>query len=131
MTLWDDLRLYLPDLRAAAESRMTETVQIGPEVDSGVGMETVWTVVPVYEGPARFILRSMASSDMVGADQPFDRQSPELHLPHGTQGVLVDHVAVIVGSTDDESLIGRRFRIAGLPQAGQTTAARYPVVEST
>lgn len=120
--------------RAHALARMTETVRIGTlTTEDEPDRETLDPIVTfdwVYTGPARmkFITQTLSERDAAG--QPIAIQSLELHVPSQTVGIVTDMYAVIDASTADTSLVGRVFRIKGLPQAGQTTAARFPVEET-
>ena len=127
MTLGTDVDAALPYFRAQAESRMSETVQVTTteKQDTG-GFDPEQVPTTHYSGRARVKFASQVVSDREVAGQFPVVQSVELHLPSGTV-VPRGSVAEVTASTADSSLVGRRFTVTGLPQAGQTTAARYPV----
>jgi hypothetical protein len=45
--------------------------------------------------------------------------------------VPVGHWFEVTASSSDPSLVGRRFKVKGTPQSGQTTSHRYPVSEES
>lgn len=119
--------------RKMANARMTETVRIGTltygDVPEGeIDPEQVFEVE--YEGPARVSWNTYTVQQTTPGDQPVALSTPILSIPSGTFDVTVDMRAVVDASTADLSLVGRTFRIKGLPQSGQTTALRYPLEES-
>ena len=75
---------------------------------------------------------SLTVSERDQAGQLLAVQSSEVHVGVGaTPNVLPDHFCRVTASTVDSSLVGRKFRIAGFPASGQTTAHRYPVSEAS
>lgn len=130
--LGDDIAAALPELRAHAVSRMTETVRIGT-LDEGVDEETLEPVTvfdSVYEGAARLRFPQSPSGEVDAASQLVVLQGAVLSLPSGTAGITPDMRAIVDDSTSDAALIGRVFRIRGFAAAGQTTATRFSVEES-
>lgn len=120
--------------RTHASARMTETVRVGRIVTEDqpdpATLDPIVTFVEVYNGAARIKFVTQTLSERDAAGQPIAIQSLELHVPSQTIGIVADMYAIVDASTADASLVGRTFRIKGLPQAGQTTAARYPVEET-
>lgn len=134
MTLGTDLTEALPELRAAAESRMTQTWRIGTlsETTDPATFDVVKTVQPVvYTGRGRLKPSTTAGTNADAAGQLVAIYSLELHLPVGTTGIERGMVAICDACPEDPSLVGRMVRIAGGPSQGQVTAARYPVDDST
>jgi len=117
--------------RRMAASRMSETVQVFTvSLQETGGIRPVEVRTVHYDGPARVKFSSSVVSDAVAAGQLVATQSVELHLPSGSV-VPVDASVEVTASSVDGSLVGRRFTVSGRPQAGQTTAARYPVKEGS
>ncbi|MFZ4843950.1 DUF6093 family protein [Mycetocola saprophilus] len=119
--------------RRLAVARMSETVEIGVEVEGPpdpVTLEPTNVMEVHYRGPARWKYPNLASFDRNAGGQQFTEQTLMVHLPTGAATeVATDDTVIVTASTADTSLIGRRGRIAGRPQSGQTTAHRYPVEE--
>lgn len=121
--------------RAAAELRMTETFRIfevtGSTTDPDNDLQVVDVEVDRYVGIGRWVFRSSVVSDVDVASQLVTSQSERVDLPAGTDSVGPGMFGVCTASAVDSTLVGRRFRVEGMPAAGQTTAARFPVVEVT
>lgn len=121
--------------RAAAELRMSESFRIfevmGTTTDPDNDLQVVDVEVDRYNGPGRLVFRSSVVSDADVGSQLVAVQGARIDLPVTDVGVGTDMVAVVTGSSADASLVGRRFRVEGMPAAGQTTAHRYAVVEVT
>jgi hypothetical protein len=119
--------------RNMANARMTETVRVGEllygEVPEGdIDPDQVFTAT--YDGPARVSWKTYTVQQTTPGDQPVALSTPILSLPSGTLGVTVDMRVIVDASTADTSIVGRTFRIKGLPQSGQTTAFRFPLEEA-
>lgn len=121
--------------RAAAVSRMSESFRIfevtGRTPDPDNDLREVDVEVDRYVGIGRLVFRSSVVSDVEVASQLVASQSARIDLPAGTTGVGTSMFAVVTASTSDATLVGRRFRIEGMPAAGQTTACRLQAVEIT
>lgn len=138
MSLGSDLAAALPDLRAEANSRMTESITVGTFED-GTDPETFeptrTPVITRYEGLGRIRYASLAtsgtasSSDQIG--QPVVVQSPYLSIPHGSPRLYEGDEVVVDASSADDLFVGRRYQVAGNATIGQTTAHRYPLAELT
>lgn len=115
--------------RRVARARMTDMVQVTTtDLQDTGGLNPERVTVTHYAGPARVKFSSQVASDTEVAGQFPVVQSVELHLPSGT--VVPPKADVLVtASRSDPALVGRRFTVTGMPQAGQTTASRYPVKE--
>lgn len=117
--------------RKMAEGRMTETVRVGvltEGTDDNLDPHNTFDVE--YTGMARVSWNTYTVQQTTPGDQVVALTTPILSLPSGTLGITVDMRAVVDASTADTSLVGRTFRIKGLPQSGQTTALRFPLEES-
>ena len=120
--------------RARAEARFTETVTFyrvtGTHSDP-VTYEDVEDRLDIHvDIPARMKLSTLTVSERTIPGQQIAVQAPEVHVPVGaTPNVKVDDYCIVTASTADASLVNRKMRVAGKPQAGQTTAHRFPVRE--
>lgn len=128
----DDIAAALPDLRAQAESLMTETVEVGEftvEVDGNLNpIETL--AEAHYTGKGQIKYPSLAVSDRVAASQQAASVSAVLKVPVGSGADIRPGDTVrVTASTSDGSLVGRKFRIAAWPASGQVSAHRYPIEE--
>lgn len=122
----------LAQARARTEAvRFTETVTIGlfrDGTDPETGDAARVLVTESYAGKAQIKYPSLDVSDTSGQAKPIAEQSPIVKVPSGT--VLPKNAEVLVtASTVDASLVGRRYRVEGRSQAGQTSSARYPLEE--
>lgn len=131
MSLGSDITAALPGLRAEAESRMHESVQVG-RFEDGVDEETgnpTWELVTErYSGIARIRWGSREVTNADAPSMPVTVQEPYLSIPFGSP-LLRDNDEVLVTGSGDPILVGRRFRVQGYPVAGQVTAHRYPLEE--
>lgn len=129
-----DVAAVLPDLQAQAVSRMTETVQIGlfeDGVDPVTNAATRVLAEERYSGIGRVRYPSYAVAEMSPASQPVTAQDIVVLLPHGSGPVFEGDEIVVIASTADDQLVGRRYIVVGRPVAGQTTAYRVTVTELT
>lgn len=132
MSLGSDIAAALPGLRAEAESRMGELVQVGrfaDGVDEATGDPTWVIVTERYAGKARIRWGSREVTNANAPSMPITVQEPYLSVPFGTPRFFDNDQVLIVASADDPILVGRRFRVQGYPAAGQVTAHRYPLEE--
>lgn len=130
MTPGGDIASALPVLRAEAESRMREVVQVGSfrdGVDEATGDPTRVLVTERYSGPARVRWGSREVTNANAPLMPITVQEPYLSVPFGSP--LLRDSEVLVTASEDPVLVGRRFRVQGYPVAGQVTAHRYPLEE--
>lgn len=119
--------------RNHAASTFTETLEFfergGKQIDPDTLNEAdVETVLVTVSGRIKYAATS--SNDSVASGQPVVAQRLTAAVPVGsTSGVAVDHFIRVTASTVDSSLVGRVYRVAGLPQSGQVTAHRYELEE--
>lgn len=128
-----DVDARLPELRAQAESRMTETVQVGvfgEGFDPETGDTTRELLTERYAGVARvrYPGTAVSTSDRVQVVAVTDIV---LSLPHGSPVAFDGDEVLVTASTSDGVLVGKSFRVEGGVQAGQVTAHRYRVTELT
>jgi hypothetical protein len=132
--LGEDVAAALPHLRDQAESRMTETVEIGlwgDGVDPETGEATQVLVESRYVGKGRVRYPSYAVAVQSPATEPVAQQDVVVSIPSGSGPVFEGDTVLVTASTSDAMVIGRRFTVKGQPLAGQTTAYRISVVEQT
>lgn len=131
MSLGTDIAAALPGLRAEAESRMFETVEVGTVTD-GVDPETGDPTQVIedarYEGKGRIRYGSRDVSESNGTGSPVVAQSPYLSIPFGSPR-LHDGDQVHVTASPDPILVGRWFTVAGSAGAGQVAHYKYPLNE--
>ena len=120
--------------RRMAESRMTESVTVGrfEWVRPDGALDQVLTLVETfYAGPARVKYPSASASTKNPVGQQLVETSIVLSLPAAADVVPTGALCRVDSSGSDVALLGRKFRVDGPAQAGQTTAHRYPVVEES
>lgn len=123
----------LDDARAEAEARFTETFTaytVARVLDeSGTHTDIETALYTGVEGRLKFPSGTVSESSQGGQVRAV--QDIEVHVSVGaTPNVAVDVLWRITGSTADGSLVGRTFRTKGIPQSGQVSAHRYPVVST-
>lgn len=126
-----DIANALPGLRAEAVSRMTDTVTGGTYTDGTdetTGDPIRVLVTERYSGKARVRLPSQNVTNAQAPSMPVAVQEPTLSIPWGSPRLFIGDEVLVAGS-DDPVLVGRRFRVQGNAQSGQTTAHRYPLQE--
>lgn len=115
--------------RYRTEAGFTETVTIGTferRTNTTTGRAERVLVAEEYAGRAQIVLRSLVVGQRSAASQDLADQTPMIKLPSGTV-VSIGAEVLTEASDADPSLAGTRYKIDGRPQAGQTTAARYPL----
>lgn len=111
------------------EMRFTETVTVGTfelRTNQETGRAERVPVKVEYEGPAQVVLPTLTVAERDTVGQDLAEQSPFVKLPSGTV-VSREAEVHVSASAADLSLVGSRYKVTGKPQAGQTSAARYPV----
>ncbi|MDR7189778.1 hypothetical protein J2Y46_002604 [Microbacterium sp. BE35] len=115
-----------------AQARFTETFTFYTESESTdpvtLNPTTVETVV------ASGVAGRLKFTNTDGRDVESGGQFPivsrrEIHVGVGTVSAAPGVLVRCTTSTVDPSLVGRVFRVSDRPQAGQTTAHRFPVEE--
>lgn len=118
--------------RAQAEARMTETVTITGESSFSTNATTLAVTTTAgsshYSGAARVRQVTSYASDAESAGQFPATQRLEVHIPVGSGSTVATGDLVLVSaSAADASLVGRKYRVQGVPDGGQVTARRFPV----
>ena len=128
--LGDDLAVALPEMRAAAESRMrsrvrVEQVVVAADLLTGHDVESVTTVADGLRCRLRQrdTLRNVEGK-AGGATVPV--QSTELHVPWDTPGLRVGMRAVVTVS-ESPLAVGQVYRLVRRPEGDQITAQRWGV----
>jgi hypothetical protein len=119
--------------RAKAAERFTESLRFyssdGVTVDPDT-LDDVEATTVLHTVPGRIKFPTLTVSERSAVGQVFATQQVNVHVAVGsTPNVRVDHFVVVLASTVDPSLVGRKFRVSGNAQAGQVTSHRYPVEE--
>lgn len=130
MSLRSDVEFVLPELRAAAESLMTDHCQIGTNVQSSEQnpdtLEYEYVFTPVYDGPCRFKAGNVQASDVESASQLLVSQLATLSLPIGTSTAVTNGMQVrVTGSLTDPALPGTRATIEAPFRSSYATARRF------
>jgi hypothetical protein len=119
--------------RSQAANRFTESLRFyssdGVTVDPDT-LDDVEATTVLHTVPGRIKFPTLTVSERSAVGQVFATQQVNVHVAVGsTPNVRVDHFVVVLASTVDPSLVGRKFRVSGNAQAGQVTSHRYPVEE--
>lgn len=126
----------LEDGRAAMLTRMTELIRVGTSVDSTdpeTGDAITQLVDVVYGGDEgaigqiKYVAESVQNSS--GTGQTIALQRPVLKVPTTAPRLDEGRTVYVVSSRVDGLLAGRVYTVAGSPDAGQSTAHRYPLTE--
>lgn len=130
MSLRMDVDRLLPTFRAAAESIMTDTCQIGTvsteQEQNPVTLEYEYVFTPVYDGPCRFKAGNVQASDIESASQLLVSQLATLSLPIATSVDVRNCMQVrVTGSLTDPALPGTTATIKAPFKGSYTTARRF------
>lgn len=130
MSLRGDVERLLPDFRSSAESLMTDTCQVGFNVQSDEQnpdtLEYEYVFTPVYDGPCRFKAGNVQASDVESASQLLVSQLATLSLPIGTSADVRNGMQVrVTGSLTDPALPGTTATIEAPFRSSYTTARRF------
>ena len=131
ITSMDAVQRALARARAAAEARMSETVDVGLYVDGeDENLEPTRELdTERYTGKARIRWASRDVSRVEAPAMPVAVQEPYLSIPFGSAPLFTGDEVYVSASLVDPILVGRRFTILGRPAAGQTSAHRYLLEE--
>lgn len=120
--------------RSMAAQRFTETLTFFAETTGAIPEGSIdpaiveTTIHADVAGQVKF--PSLQVSDREQAGQLFAAQQIVAKVGVGAApNVRPDHFVRVTASTVDTSLVGRKFRVTGWPQGGQTTSHRYPLEE--
>lgn len=118
--------------RSMTAQRFTETLTFFAETVGAIpdgGIEPAVTETTVHAGVSGQVkFQTMQVSDREQSGQLLAAQQVIVSVGVGaTPNVRPDHFVRVTASTADPSLVGRKFRVSGWPQSGQTTAHRWPV----
>lgn len=133
MTLGSDVLAALPELRAQAESLMTDACTITgpgstpPTWDPGTGQYADPPGSAVYTGACRVQLPQAQVGSPVAGEAEYTDTTVVVSLPWGAPAVPVRALVTItgVGPLSDPSLVGDGYTVSGLPsRKSQATASR-------
>ncbi|MCW2287035.1 hypothetical protein EDF60_1686 [Leucobacter luti] len=130
MNLGYDIAQVLPGLRAEAESRMDDTVQVtrdGERTWDEVSGEWVSAKVVIYEGKARIKRPNDLSVDAEAGSQLIAVGRLQVHVPVGSPVFAPNDLIEVTGSLSRADQVGRTFVVAAPFDGSQTTAIRYRV----
>ena len=132
MSLADDISFIIPQLRAAAEGRMLDACEIGEfaETVDPTTFETVTTLVELhYIGKCRVSSKSSAVAEREAGSQTFADQALVLSVPVASGGLIRTDATMKVTAVDsvtgNPAMVGRTYRVAGMANGSQATAARF------
>jgi hypothetical protein len=125
----------LPELRAQAESLMTDSCTVRRATGETAQNEDTGTVGPVYtdqfSSKCKVQARALAALTAEAGGRTATTVRLELHLPLSAGAAEVGDVAEItaVGALSDVHLLGRKFTITAPVAKSFATARRYEVTE--
>lgn len=129
-----DIRAALPDLRAAAESKMVDSCTIvevttsgDPDPDTSLPAETRTTI---YAGKCEYRAADTQARSVDSGGRQLVQQGATLKIPvdaPGSAAVRVGHVATIFLATNDLTADPVVVTVSGTHQQTYATARRLPV----
>ncbi len=129
-----DIAAALPDLRAAAESKMVDTCTIveittsgDPDPETSLPAKTRTTV---YEGRCEYRAADTQARSVESAGRQLVQQGAVLKIPVdalGSAAVRVGHIATITLATNDPASAPVVVTVSGTHQQTYATARRLPV----
>jgi hypothetical protein len=132
MSLANDISFIIPQLRAQAEGRMVDTCEVGTfaETVDPTTFETIKTLVESqYAGKCRITSKSNAVSERQAGSQSFADQALVLSVPVADGGLIRTDATVKITAVDavtgNPAMVNRSYRVAGLANGSQSTAARF------
>lgn len=116
--------------RRQTESRMTELVGfyglfVEEDPVSGQPLTGENKLSGLVPARLRVSVSEPRDAEVAGQLPVVDRL--EIHVPVGSADFGPDVMIIVVSSSVDEGIVGKRFRIRSAPTKGQVTAWRYPV----
>lgn len=118
MTIVDDIRAVLPELRAANASLLVDLAEIlrpGPGTYNPATRIITPSEPVIYTGPARMRQpNGIAEAERVFGDTQVTASRFIACFGHDLTGVRIDDVVRVLESADVD-LVGRRFRIVAIP----------------
>lgn len=127
--LADDIADVLHDLRAQAESLMTDSCvarRPGPEVTDPITGEVTPGLTEIYAGKVKLQgARALAGEKNAGGHK-FIIENLQLHFPVGTP-LQIDDMVTLTASVLDPEQVGLIFRLTEKDRGTYRTAARWNV----
>lgn len=133
MSLNDDIERVLPEIQAAAESRMTATAEVrGIPLKTWVEATSSYELVPplVHTGPCRVRLTDTLSQDVNAQGQLLVVQRNTVSFPVSAPAFRKDFTVTILDAPQ-AVLVGKKLRITGPFAQSDSTATRYLCEETT
>lgn len=122
--LGDEIAATLPELRAAAESRMRRPCVarpvLGVDADPDTGADVVVYGDPIYQGMCRLRNRDAAASDRESGGATVTESRIEWHIPHDAPRIPI---GTVVTFEDDVPA----YRVTDVSDGDDMTARRYPI----
>lgn len=134
MTLGDDLAAALPELRAHAESMMTDTIRLERVTGSAphpTTLEMVDTYETVYEGKGRWQRPNVQASESVVGGVEFGVNAVTVQLPIAVTVAARGQRATCLASQTDPALPGTKATVLGVPNKTHATKRRLLCEEVT
>lgn len=129
MSIADDIRAVLPELRAANDALL---VDLGEIVRPGPGTydPNTFLVTPnepvIYTGPCRIRQpNGIAENERIFGDTQITASRFIACFRHDLTGVTIDDVVRLLES-DDADLLGRRFRVLAVPMTSLSLYKGFP-----
>jgi len=131
VSLGGDIAANLPELRAQAATRFSETFTVytgADALDEETGLYAPSEAVLYANVRGRVKYPTATVSERAQGAQVSAIQDVQIHVGVGaTPDVTVDSYWRGTASSMDASLVGRVYRTKGYAQSGTVTAHRYPV----
>ena len=124
MTFGADITAALPELRAHAESLMTDTVRLDWVTGSApdpVTLEMVDTYETVYEGPGRWQRPNAQAFESVAGEVEFGLNRVTVQLPIAVTVAARGQRATVVASATDPALVGAQATVQALANKTHAT----------
>lgn len=118
--------------RQRVEASMSETVTVGlfeDSTDPATGDPVSTAAETRYTGIGKIVYPSLNVSSRRGAGQVVVEVDVVLKVPVSATAIRDGDTVLVTASSSDASLVGRKFRVAAWPQAGEVTSHRYPLTE--
>jgi len=127
VTFGADIAAALPELRAHAESLMTDTIRLETVTGSArdpVTLEMVDTYATVYEGPGRWQRPDTVAAESVAGEVEFGLNRVTVQLPISVTVAARGQRASVVASQTDPALPGARATVQAVPNKTHATMRR-------
>jgi hypothetical protein len=128
VSLGEAITTALPELRAHAESMMTDTVRLehvtGQSVPDPVTLEVHDLYATDYEGPGRVQRRAIQPSEHVVGEVEFGTEAAIIQLPISVTVAAARQRVTVVSSLLDPAMVGAHFTVIGVEMKSHATMRR-------